>query len=153
VQKEDDPDTFRAQLYDHNDHPIVATTNKALVEQKLEVGCSDKDESKQVEYGEMKKLDSFGRWMDKEIGGDCENSLMASDSGNYWSTLGADNEDKEVSSLRDIQLDMDSLGPSLSQEQLFTIHDFSPDWAYTGVRTKVCASSCTCLKFYVIVYS
>ncbi|TKY54302.1 Calmodulin-binding transcription activator 2 [Spatholobus suberectus] len=62
---------------------------------------------------------------------------MASDSGNYWNTLDAHNEDKEVSSLRHMQLDMDSLGPSLSQEQLFSIHDFSPDWAYTGVRTKV----------------
>ncbi|XP_017437697.1 calmodulin-binding transcription activator 1 isoform X2 [Vigna angularis] len=131
VQNEDGLDTFCAQLYDHNDHPIVATT-KALVEQKLKDG-----ESKQAETGEIKKLDSFGRWMDKEIGGDCENSLMASDSSNYWSTLGAHNEDKEVSSLQHIQLDMDSLGPSLSQEQLFSIHDFSPEWAYTGVRTKV----------------
>lgn len=78
---------------------------------------------------------------------------MASDSSNYWSTLGAHNEDKEVSSLQPIQLDMDSLGPCLSQEQLFSIHDFSPAWAYTGVRTKVCASSCTCVKFFVIVYS
>ncbi|XP_057419010.1 uncharacterized protein LOC130713241 [Lotus japonicus] len=32
---------------------------------------------------------------------------------------------------------LDSLGPCLSQEQLFSIHDFSPDWAYAGVRTKV----------------
>ncbi|XP_027921884.1 calmodulin-binding transcription activator 2-like isoform X3 [Vigna unguiculata] len=131
VQNQDGLDTICAQLYDRNDHPIVANT-KALVEQKLKDG-----ESKQAESGEIKKLDSFGRWMDKEIGGDCENSLMASDSGNYWSTLGAHNEDKEVSSLRHIQLDMDSLGPSLSQEQLFSIHDFSPEWAYTGVRTKV----------------
>ncbi|XP_068463608.1 calmodulin-binding transcription activator 2-like isoform X2 [Phaseolus vulgaris] len=136
VENEDGLDTFRAHLYDHNDHPIVATT-KVQVEQKIKGGGLDNDESKWVESREMKKLDSFGRWMDKEIGGDCENSLMASDSGNYWSTVGADNEDKEVSSLRDIQLDMDSLGPSLSQEQLFSIHDFSPDWAYTGVRTKV----------------
>ncbi|GJU59498.1 calmodulin-binding transcription activator 3 isoform X1 [Tanacetum coccineum] len=30
--------------------------------------------------GELKKLDSFGRWMDKEMGGDCEDSLMASNS-------------------------------------------------------------------------
>ncbi|KAM1194907.1 hypothetical protein ACFX2J_021481 [Malus domestica] len=29
---------------------------------------------------ELKKLDSFGRWMDKEIGVDCDDSLMASDS-------------------------------------------------------------------------
>ncbi|XP_052207577.1 calmodulin-binding transcription activator 3-like isoform X2 [Diospyros lotus] len=88
--------------------------------------------------GELKKLDSFGRWMDKEIGGDCDDSLMASDSGNYWNTLDTENEDKEVSSLsHHMQLDVDSLGPSLSQEQLFSIFDFAPDWAYSGIETKV----------------
>ncbi|TYG51016.1 hypothetical protein ES288_D10G222500v1 [Gossypium darwinii] len=90
------------------------------------------------EPGELKKLDSFGRWMDKEIGADCDDSLMASDSANYWSTLNTETDDKEVSSLsRHMQLDIDSLGPSLSQEQLFNIVDFSPDWAYSGVGTKV----------------
>ncbi|TYI61838.1 hypothetical protein E1A91_D10G201800v1 [Gossypium mustelinum] len=90
------------------------------------------------EPGELKKLDSFGRWMDKEIGADCDDSLMASDSANYWSTLNTETDDKEVSSLsRHMQLDIDSLGPSLSQEQLFSIVDFSPDWAYSGVGTKV----------------
>ncbi|KAE8733147.1 calmodulin-binding transcription activator 3-like isoform X4 [Hibiscus syriacus] len=88
--------------------------------------------------GELKKLDSFGRWMDKEIGGDFDDSLMASDSANYWNTLNTETDDKEVSSLsRHMQLDIDSLGPSLSQEQLFSIVDFSPDWAYSGVETKV----------------
>lgn len=87
---------------------------------------------------ELKKLDSFGRWMDKEIGVDCDDSLMASDSGNYWNTLEAENGDREVSSLSGhMQLDVDSLGPSLSQEQLFSICDFSPDWAYSGTETKV----------------
>ncbi|XP_043725084.1 calmodulin-binding transcription activator 3-like isoform X2 [Telopea speciosissima] len=97
----------------------------------IDGSCDDKS-------GELKKLDSFGRWMDKEIGGDCDDSLMASDSGNYWKSLDTQNDDKEVSSLsRHIQLDIDSLGPSLSQEQLFSICDFSPDWAYSGVKTKV----------------
>ncbi|KAF6156521.1 hypothetical protein GIB67_011322 [Kingdonia uniflora] len=86
----------------------------------------------------LAKLDSFGRWMNKEIGVDCDDSLMASDSGNYWNTLDTPNDDKEVSSLsRHMQLDIDSLGPSLSKEQLFSICDFSPDWAYSGVDTKV----------------
>ncbi|KAK7388060.1 hypothetical protein VNO78_22863 [Psophocarpus tetragonolobus] len=130
VQKGDDLDSF-------HDHPVVATITIPVEHKLQDGGGSDNDESELVEFGEMKKLDSFGRWMDKEIGGDCNNSLMASDSGNYWSTLDAHNEDKEVSSLRHMHLDIDSLGPSLSQEQLFSIHDFSPDWAYTGVRTKV----------------
>ncbi|KAK6930340.1 CG-1 DNA-binding domain [Dillenia turbinata] len=90
------------------------------------------------ESGELKKLDSFSRWMDKEIGVDCDDSLMASDSTNYWNTLDNPSDDKEVSSLsRHMQLDTDSLGPSLSKEQLFSILDFSPDWAYAEIGTKV----------------
>uniref|UniRef100_A0A2P2KCL2 Calmodulin-binding transcription activator 3 isoform X2 n=2 Tax=Rhizophora mucronata TaxID=61149 RepID=A0A2P2KCL2_RHIMU len=90
------------------------------------------------EPGELKKLDSFGRWMNEEIGGDCDDSLMASDSGKYWNSLDAENNNKEVSSFsHHMQLDIDSLGPSLSQEQLFSICDFSPDWACTGHEMKV----------------
>lgn len=127
MKKELDIGSFHTPFSDHTDHPVVAPQD----------GGAYKDESEHVEFGELKKLDSFGQWMDKEIGGDCDNSLMASDSGNYWNTLDADNKDKEVYSLRQMQLDVDSLGPSLSLEQLFSIHDFSPDWAYSGVRTKV----------------
>lgn len=88
--------------------------------------------------GELRKLDSFGRWMDKEIGRDCNDSLMTLDSGNYWCGLDAGNDEKEGSSLsHHMQLDVNSLGPSLSQEQLFSIFDFSPDWTYSGNVTKV----------------
>ncbi|OIW20489.1 hypothetical protein TanjilG_13555 [Lupinus angustifolius] len=134
VQKERDLDSFHA----HSNHTVVATTT-TLIEQKLQDGCTrtDNDEPQHVEYLELKQLGSFGRWMDNDIGGDCNNSFTASDSANCWNMLEAHNEDKEVSSLHQMQLDMDSLGPSLSQEQLFSIHDFSPDWAYAGVRTKV----------------
>lgn len=97
------------------------------------VGRANNDEA-----GVLKKLDSFGRWMDKEIGGDCDDSLMASNSGNYWNTFDTENE-KEVSSASDhMQLNIDSVGPSLSQDQLFSISDFAPDWAYSGIETKVC---------------
>lgn len=37
-----------------------------------------------------------------------DNSLTASDSCTYWNMLDAHNEDKEVSSLRHMQLDLDS---------------------------------------------
>ncbi|KAI3469225.1 hypothetical protein Pfo_025888 [Paulownia fortunei] len=91
-----------------------------------------------AETAELKKLDSFGRWMDREIGRDCNDSLMASDSANYWNALDTATDDKEVSSLsRHMQLETDSLGPSLSQEQLFSISDIAPVWAYSGVETKV----------------
>ncbi|MCL7040978.1 hypothetical protein MKW94_020548 [Papaver nudicaule] len=90
------------------------------------------------EERELKKLDSFGRWMNEEMGVDCDDSLIASDSGNYWNTLDTQKDDKEVSSLsRHMQLDIDSLSPSLSHDQLFSIRDYSPDWAYSEVETKV----------------
>ncbi|PON64836.1 Notch [Parasponia andersonii] len=115
--------------------PHMVATFASKVEKKSE----DKDVAlPNHESGELKKLDSFGRWMDKEIGVDCDDSLMASDSGNYWNAIDAENDDKEVSSLsHHMQLEIDSLGPSLSQEQLFSICDFSPDWTYSGVETKV----------------
>ncbi|KAI4335054.1 hypothetical protein L6164_013736 [Bauhinia variegata] len=136
AQKEHDLSSIRTEPHDHTDHPGAATST-VLVEQKFKDGGTDNGKSDYGEFGELKKLDSFGRWMDKEIGVDCDDSLMTSDSGNYWNTLDAHNEDKEVTNFRHMQLDMDSLGPSLSQEQLFSIHDFSPDWAYAGVETKV----------------
>ncbi|MCD9646528.1 hypothetical protein HAX54_036416 [Datura stramonium] len=110
----------------------IVTPDAAVQTSPLE-GGRNSDEARS-----LKKLDSFGRWMDREVGGECDESLMASDSGNYWNTLDTDNGDKEVSSLsRHMQLDTDSLGPSLSQVQLFSISDFSPDWVYTGAETKV----------------
>ncbi|KAK4799326.1 hypothetical protein SAY86_024691 [Trapa natans] len=90
------------------------------------------------ELGNLRKLESFGRWMDNGVGQDCDDSLMASVSGNYWSTHNTETDGKEVSSPSfHTHLDTDSLPPSLSQEQLFSISDFSPDWAYSGIETKV----------------
>lgn len=63
---------------------------------------------------------------------------MSSDSGNYWNTLDTDNGDKEVSTLsRHLLLEANSVGTSPSQKQLFRIFDFSPQWAFSGVETKV----------------
>ncbi|KAF3785594.1 Calmodulin-binding transcription activator 3 [Nymphaea thermarum] len=65
----------------------------------------------------LKKLDSFCRWMSKEFG-DVDESLVPSDSGIYWN----------VEESRDVSGDSELLSPSLSQEQLFSILDFSPNW-------------------------
>ncbi|KAL3812227.1 hypothetical protein ACJIZ3_013495 [Penstemon smallii] len=109
------------------DSPIVAPESSSLV-----AGLAVN------EAGELKKLDSFGRWMDREIGGDCDESLMASDSTNYLNTLDTANDDREVSILsRHMQLDTDFLESSLSQQKRFSISDFAPDWAYPGVETNV----------------
>ncbi|KAI3920290.1 hypothetical protein MKW92_044542 [Papaver armeniacum] len=115
--------------------PMLDNDNDIPLVEKVTL---ENESHKNGEARELKKLDSFGRWMNEEIGVDCEDSLMASDSGNYWNTLDTQKDDKEVSSLsRHMQLDIDSLSPSLSHDQLFSIRDFSPDWAYSGVETKV----------------
>lgn len=62
--------------------------------------------------------------MDREIGHNCNGSLLALDSINCWDTLEISNKD------------IDSLGPSISQEQLLSIVDFSPEWVCTGIETK-----------------
>ncbi|XP_056163278.1 calmodulin-binding transcription activator 3-like isoform X2 [Syzygium oleosum] len=129
--------TSRCQVAAENDSKAMKPQNTST--STAHIGStSSGGEMNNQEAGELRKLDSFGRWMDKEIGQDCDESLMASDSGNYWNALPSENDDKEVSSLsRHLQLDTDSLGPSLSQEQLFSISDYSPDWAYSGIETKV----------------
>ncbi|XP_024170288.1 calmodulin-binding transcription activator 2 isoform X1 [Rosa chinensis] len=132
VAKEFDFSLFHSQFQGHSDPHTVAFSTAQVEKSSGDGGV------RRGEPVELKKLDSFGRWMDKEIGVDCDDSLMASDSGNYWNTLEAENGDREVSSLSGhMQLDVDSLGPSLSQEQLFSICDFSPDWSYSGTETKV----------------
>eukprot|EP00249_Psilotum_nudum_P023419 c28864_g1_i1 orf=423-4043(-) len=96
--------------------------------------------SKHDENENLKKLDSFGRWMNQEIGGDGENSLItvSSDSGTYWaSPLDDQSTAGEVSSLsQQIQFDV-GLSLSLSQEQFFSIVDFSPDYGSSDAETKV----------------
>ncbi|KAK8499435.1 hypothetical protein V6N13_050363 [Hibiscus sabdariffa] len=120
------------QSQNHSGPQKVVSSTKQNENELKDIGVHNE------ERGELKKLDSFGRWLDKEIGGDCDDSLMASDSANYWNSINTETDDKEVSSLsHHMQLDVDSLSPSLSQEQLFSIVDFSPDWAYSGVGTKV----------------
>ncbi|KAL6558828.1 hypothetical protein OROMI_019178 [Orobanche minor] len=86
----------------------------------------------------LRKLDSFDRWMSKELG-DVAESTMQPTSGAYWETVG--NEDGDDSGISDqVALDNYFLGPSLSQDQLFSIIDFSPNWAYSGSEIKVLIS-------------
>ncbi|XP_011097567.1 calmodulin-binding transcription activator 1-like [Sesamum indicum] len=83
----------------------------------------------------LRKLDSFDRWMSKELG-DVTESTMQPGSGAYWGTVGSeDGDDTGISS--QMPLDNFILGPSLSQDQLFSIIDFSPNWAYSGSEIKV----------------
>ncbi|GER51063.1 calmodulin-binding transcription activator 1 [Striga asiatica] len=85
----------------------------------------------------LRKLDSFDRWMSKELG-DVAESTMHPGSGVYWETVGS--EDGDESGISSQPLDNYVLGPSLSQDQLFSIIDFSPNWAFCGTEIKVLIS-------------
>ncbi|KAI3462072.1 hypothetical protein Pfo_018735 [Paulownia fortunei] len=86
----------------------------------------------------LKKLDSFDRWMSNELG-DVTESTMQPGSGVYWETVGSeDGDDSGIST--QLPLDNYILAPSLSQDQLFSIIDFSPNWAYSGSEIKVLVS-------------
>ncbi|KAK7302526.1 hypothetical protein RJT34_13418 [Clitoria ternatea] len=78
----------------------------------------DRDES-------LKKVDSFSRWITKELGEVAELNMQSSP-GISWST----DECGQV-------IDDTSLSPSLSQDQLFSINDFSPKWAYAESEIEV----------------
>ncbi|XP_048128779.1 calmodulin-binding transcription activator 2-like isoform X2 [Rhodamnia argentea] len=72
----------------------------------------------------LKKVDSFSRWISRELG-DVEDLQVQSTSGLPWSTVDCGNVEES------------SLGPSISQDQLFSILDFSPKWAYGDSGIKV----------------
>ncbi|KAL8143518.1 hypothetical protein V2J09_016550 [Rumex salicifolius] len=78
----------------------------------------------------LKKNDSFNRWMSKELGDVSDSGLTGS--AVYWQSV--ENENQFVDGSISSQY---VLGPSLSEDQLFSIIDFSPNWAYAGSETKV----------------
>uniref|UniRef100_A0A1D1ZLF8 Calmodulin-binding transcription activator 3 n=1 Tax=Anthurium amnicola TaxID=1678845 RepID=A0A1D1ZLF8_9ARAE len=86
------------------------------------------------EDGGLKKYDSFSRWMSKELG-EVDETHMQSNSAHYWNTVESESvvEDSVIPHNEDMYL----LSPSLAQDQLFSIIDFSPNWAYAGLETKV----------------
>lgn len=73
----------------------------------------------------LKKVDSFSRWASKELG-DVDDFHMRTSSGISWSTVECGNV-----------VDDSSLSPSISQDQFFSIIDFSPKWAYTDSENEV----------------
>ncbi|KAM7513614.1 hypothetical protein LguiA_003197 [Lonicera macranthoides] len=83
----------------------------------------------------LKKLDSFDRWMSKELG-DVNESKVQSSSGSYWEVVGSEDGIDDSSISPQVRLDT-YMSPSLSQDQLFSIIDFSPNWASSGANIKV----------------
>ncbi|EFJ26472.1 hypothetical protein SELMODRAFT_413101 [Selaginella moellendorffii] len=84
----------------------------------------------------LKKLDSFGRWMSREIGEDSQSSLLSGSTDHAYWTLDDHNTFDEISNFTQ-QIQDVGLGPSVSQDQQFSIVDFSPDWAFSSEETKV----------------
>ncbi|RDX66487.1 Calmodulin-binding transcription activator 2, partial [Mucuna pruriens] len=95
--------------------PSEASINYTLTMRR---GLLDGEES-------LKKVDSFSRWITKELAG-VDDLHMQSSPGISWST----DECGEV-------IDDTSLNLSLSQDQLFSINDFSPKWAYAQSEIEV----------------
>jgi calmodulin-binding transcription activator len=82
----------------------------------------------------LEKGDSFNRWMSKEL--EEVDSKFKPNSDTLWNTVEAEGvlENTEGSSHH---LDTYAVGPMISQDQLFSIIDYSPSWAYVGMTTKV----------------
>lgn len=90
----------------------------------------------------LKKVDSFSRWMAKELG-EVEDLHMHSNNGYSWSEIQTEDVVDNSSVPAQLQLDADTLNFSLSQDQLFSIIEFSPNWAYSNLGTKVILFYCT----------
>ncbi|KAK1404188.1 Calmodulin-binding transcription activator 3 [Heracleum sosnowskyi] len=84
----------------------------------------------------LKNLDSFGRWMSKELG-DVNEPQIQSSSGAYWEVVGSEVGvvDSNISS--QVEFETYTMSPSISQDQLYSIIDFSPNCAYAGTEVKV----------------
>ncbi|XP_027920339.1 calmodulin-binding transcription activator 3 isoform X2 [Vigna unguiculata] len=87
----------------------------------------------------LKKLDSFNQWMSKELG-DVEESNKPSTSGAYWDTVESESEVGSTTIPSQGHLDTYVLDPSVSNEQLFSIIDYSPSWAFEGSEVKIIIS-------------
>nr|KYP49260.1 Calmodulin-binding transcription activator 3 [Cajanus cajan] len=87
----------------------------------------------------LKKLDSFNQWMSKELG-DVEESNKQSTSNAYWDTVESENEVGSTTIPSQGHLDNFVLDPSISHDQLFSIIDYSPSWAFEESEVKVIIS-------------
>nr|CAB3455006.1 unnamed protein product [Digitaria exilis] len=89
-----------------------------------------------IESDGLKKFDSFSRWMSNELPEVADLDIKSS-SDAFWSTTETVNVADGSSLPINEQLDAFVVSPSLSQDQLFSIIDVSPSWAYKGTKTKV----------------
>lgn len=88
-----------------------------------------------LEQEGLQKNDSFSRWIAKELD-DVEDFHVQSTSDNLWTAVECGNVSEES-----------SLSPSISQDQLFSVIDYSPKWAYKDLETEVS------LYFFILLFS
>ncbi|ONK74053.1 uncharacterized protein A4U43_C03F2300 [Asparagus officinalis] len=86
-----------------------------------------------VEGEGLKKYDSFSKWMSKEFTEVDDPHKSTSQA--YWNFM--ENVRVDDSGMSNPEQDAFIVGPSVSQDQLFSIIDYSPNWAYSGIETKV----------------
>ncbi|XP_042385291.1 calmodulin-binding transcription activator 3-like isoform X1 [Zingiber officinale] len=84
----------------------------------------------------LKKYDSFSRWMSKELG-EVEDTHIKASPVEYWSTVGSDIVVGDSDITNQGSADAYIMSLSLSQDQLFSIIDFAPNWVHAGMETKV----------------
>ncbi|KAL6513145.1 hypothetical protein OROGR_020631 [Orobanche gracilis] len=81
----------------------------------------------------LKKVDSFSRWIAQELG-EADELDMQSSNGIPWSMMGSECDTNLPAQLG---VDTHTMNPSISLDQLFSITDFWPNWAYSNLETKV----------------
>ncbi|KAK4771860.1 hypothetical protein SAY86_013635 [Trapa natans] len=111
-------------------------TNEAVAEGKTGISSLKQHFSDvlQAEDG-LKKMDSFNRWMSNEFA-DISEIRMQSGGEAYWDNVEGETGIGSGISPQELENTF-GLGPSLSQDQLFSIMDFSPNWGYVNAEIKV----------------
>ncbi|XP_022984175.1 calmodulin-binding transcription activator 3 isoform X3 [Cucurbita maxima] len=117
--------------------------NHLLAQEDCEAILEGKSKSKKqlllnaVATESLRKSDSFNQWMSRELR-DVKEASMQCNSGAHWNSV--ENEVGNSSISSQAHLDTYMFSRSLSHEQLFSIIDFSPSWAYEGSEIKVLIS-------------
>lgn len=123
------------------------TSNNVIAEEKTSLPSLKQPfaDILQAEDG-LKKMDSFNRWMSKELADVSEIHIHSG--GAYWDSVEGETGIDSGISPQELENTF-SLSPSLSQDQLFSIMDFSPNWGYANSEIKVL----THLFSRILIYS
>ncbi|KAK7247416.1 hypothetical protein RIF29_42299 [Crotalaria pallida] len=87
----------------------------------------------------LKKLDSFNQWMSKELG-DVKELSIQSTPGSCWDSVESENGVDSTIVPSQMHLNSYILDPSICHDQLFSIIDIAPSWAFEDSETKVIIS-------------